>query len=39
MYQHKTILIRDMHAEDVRYYLDCWLGVSVKYRSAGPVQV
>ena len=35
VYQHKTILIRDMHAEDVRYHLDCWLGVSVKYRSAG----
>ena len=24
----KTTFVRDLHAADVRYYLDCWLGVA-----------
>ena len=25
---NKKTLVRDLHAEDVRYHLDCWLGVT-----------
>ena len=32
-------LVRDLHAASVRYHRDCWLGVTVKYRPAGPVQL
>ena len=28
VYQHKKALVRDLHAADVRYNLDCWLGVT-----------
>ena len=29
VYQHKKkTFVRDLHAADVRYYLDCWLGVT-----------
>ena len=31
-------LERDLHVADFRYHLDCCLGVTVKYRPAGPVQ-
>ena len=34
----KKTLVRDMYATDVHYYLNCWLGVTVKYRPAGTVQ-
>ena len=36
--QIKT-LVRDLHAADFSYHLDCWLGVTVKYRPAGLVQL
>ena len=36
--QQKT-LVRDMYAADVRYHLGYWLGVTVKYKPAGPVQL
>ena len=32
-------LVRDLHAADVRYHRDCWLGVTVKHMPAGPVQL
>ena len=35
----KKNLVRDLHAADVPYHLDCWLGVTVKYRPAVPVQL
>ena len=28
MYQHKKALVRDLHAADVRYHLDCWFAVT-----------
>ena len=28
-----------MYAADVRYHLGCWLGETVKHRSAGPMQL
>ena len=31
-------LVRDVHAADNCYHLDCWLGVT-KNRPAGPVQL
>ena len=34
----KTLVI-EVHAADVRYHLNCWSGVTVKYRSARPVQL
>ena len=34
----KKTLVRDMYATDGHYYLNCWLGVTVKYRPAGTVQ-
>ena len=39
VYQHKKTLVRDLHAADVRYHLDCWLGVTVNDRTAGSVQL
>ena len=39
VYQHKKNLVRNLYAADIRYHLGCWLGVTVKYRPAGPVHL
>ena len=28
VYEYEKALVRDLHAADVRYHLDCWLGVT-----------
>ena len=40
VYQHKNNpRVRYLYAADVHYHLDCWFGVTVKYRAAGRVQL
>ena len=40
VYQHKNNpWVTYLYDADVNYHLDCWLGVSVKYRYAGRVQL
>ena len=40
LYQHKNNpWVRYLFAADVHCHLDCWLGVTVKYRPAGSMQL
>ena len=39
VYEHEKALVKDLHAADVRYHLDCWLGAIATTISSILVQV